>query len=50
MEERNMSNSEKSRKIILDLAVTLDGFIEGKNGEIDWCILDSEMEFNHFLN
>lgn len=28
------------RKIILDLAVTLDGFIEGKNGEVDWCIMD----------
>jgi dihydrofolate reductase len=28
------------RKIILDLAVTLDGFIEGPNGEIDWCIMD----------
>lgn len=25
------------RKIILNLAVTLDGFIEGPNGEIDWC-------------
>lgn len=24
------------RKIILSLAVTLDGFIEGPNGEIDW--------------
>jgi dihydrofolate reductase len=24
------------RKIILNLAVTLDGFIEGPNGEIDW--------------
>ncbi len=30
------------RKIILDLAVTLDGFIEGPNGEIDWCIFDGE--------
>ena len=38
-----------TRKIILDLAVTLDGFIEGKQGEIDWCIMDPEMEFNHFL-
>lgn len=38
------------RKIILDLAVTLDGFIEGKNDEVDWCIMDSEMEFNQFLN
>ncbi|WP_028777485.1 dihydrofolate reductase family protein [Shimazuella kribbensis] len=38
------------RKIVLDLAVTLDGFIEGKNGEVDWCIMDSEMGFIHFLN
>lgn len=39
-----------TRKIILDLAVTLDGFIEGKNGEVDWCIMDAEMDFNSFLN
>jgi len=39
-----------TRKIILDLAVTLDGYIEGKNGEIDWCIMDEEMGFHHFLN
>lgn len=39
-----------SRKIILDLAVTLDGFIEGKNGEIDWCIMDPEMGFDQFLD
>ena len=38
------------RKIILDLAVTLDGFIEGTNGEVDWCIMDEEMGFHHFLN
>ena len=37
------------RKIILDLAVTLDGFIEGPNGEIDWCIMDEEMGFDSFL-
>jgi dihydrofolate reductase len=45
-----MSNNVRSRRIILDLAVTLDGFIEGKNGEVDWCIMDSEMGFIHFLN
>lgn len=28
------------KKVILDLAVTPDGFIEGLNGEIDWCIMD----------
>lgn len=39
-----------NRRIILDLAVTLDGFIEGKNGEVDWCIMDPEMGFNDFLN
>jgi dihydrofolate reductase len=37
------------RKIILDLAVTLDGFIEGPNGEIDWCIMDEEINFGDFL-
>lgn len=40
----------EARNVILDLAVTLDGFIEGKNGEIDWCIMDPEMDFTHFLN
>ncbi|MBS4195533.1 dihydrofolate reductase family protein [Lederbergia citri] len=45
-----MSNNEISRRIILDLAVTLDGFIEGKNGEVDWCIMDDEMGFINFLH
>jgi riboflavin biosynthesis pyrimidine reductase len=25
------------RKVILGLAVSLDGMIEGPNGEYDWC-------------
>src|SRR5690349_21402870 len=37
------------RKIILDLAVTLDGFIEGPNGEIDWCIVDDASGSDDFL-
>ncbi len=37
------------KKVILDLAVSLDGFIEGPNGEIDWCIMDDDMNFNRFL-
>lgn len=45
-----MSNSTRQRRVILDLAVTLDGFIEGKNGEVDWCIIDDEMEFSNFLD
>jgi len=38
------------RKVILDLAVSLDGFIEGSNGEIDWCIMDDDMDFDSFLS
>lgn len=38
------------RKIILNLAATLDGFIEGPNGEIDWCILEEDMHFDDFLD
>ncbi|MNQ20488.1 Dihydrofolate reductase [compost metagenome] len=38
------------KKVILDLAVTLDGFIEGPNGEIDWCIMDGDMNFDDFLS
>ena len=38
------------RKIILNLAVTLDGFIEGPNGETDWCIMDNDMNFDAFLS
>lgn len=37
------------RKVILDLAITLDGFIEGPNGEIDWCILDDDMDLEKFI-
>lgn len=40
------------RKIILDLAVTLDGFIEGPNGEIDWIDMqaDESEVFENFLD
>ncbi|WP_281233198.1 dihydrofolate reductase family protein [Flavobacterium gelatinilyticum] len=37
------------KRVILNLAVTLDGFIEGTNGEVDWCIMDSDMNFDAFL-
>lgn len=37
------------RKIILNLAVSLDGMIEGPNGEYDWCIMEPEMAFDQFL-
>ena len=37
------------RKIILDLAVTLDGYIEGPNGEIDWLVKDETTDFGDIL-
>lgn len=37
------------RKIVLDLAVTLDGFIEGTNGEIDWLVKDEHTDFADIL-
>jgi dihydrofolate reductase len=38
------------RKIILNLAVSLDGFIEGPNGEYDWCFTDQDYGMTAFLN
>ena|SRR6478609_9834137 len=38
------------RKVVLDLAVTLDGFVEGPHGEVDWCIMDDDMNFDGFLS
>ncbi len=37
------------RKIILNLAVSLDGFIEGPNGEFDWCFTDQDYGMSAFL-
>jgi len=39
------------RKIILSLAVSLDGFIENQDGSFDWCLTDqdySEGQFERF--
>ena len=37
------------RKIILQLAVSLDGFIEGPNGEFDWCFTDQDYGMTEFF-
>jgi len=37
------------RKIILSVAISLDGLIEGPNGEYDWCPPPSKKEMNDFL-
>lgn len=37
------------RKIILNVAVSLDSFIEGPNGEYDWCFTDGDYGMAAFL-
>ena len=36
------------RKIVLGVAVSLDGFIEGPNGEYDWCFTDQDYGLSDF--
>ena len=38
------------RKIILSLCTSLDSFIEGANGEIDWCFTDQDYCMTDFLD
>ena len=38
------------RKIILSLCTSLDFFIEGENGEIDWCFTDQDYCMTEFLD
>ena len=37
------------RKLVLQLAVSLDGYIEGPNGEYDWCFVDQDYGMSDFL-
>ncbi len=37
------------RKVILQLAVSLDGYIEGPNGEYDWCFTDQDYGMSDFF-
>ncbi len=37
------------RRIILNIAMSLDGYIEGANGEYDWCFTDEDYGMENFL-
>ena len=37
------------RKVVLGVAVSLDGFIEGPNGEYDWCFTDQDYGLSNFF-
>ncbi len=38
------------RKITLNIATSLDGYIEGPNGEIDWCLNDQDYGLTDFTD
>lgn len=38
------------RKVILNVAISLDGLIEGPNGEFDWCFNDQDYGMTEFFN
>lgn len=38
------------RKLILGLAVTLEGYIEGPSGEYDWCFTDQDYGLSEFYS
>ncbi|GET20414.1 dihydrofolate reductase family protein [Prolixibacter denitrificans] len=37
------------RKLILNIAISLDGCIEGPNGEFDWCFTDQDYGMTQFM-
>lgn len=37
------------RKIVLNLALSLDGLIAGPNGEYDWCFTDADYGMTEFM-
>lgn len=37
------------RKILLNVVITLDGFIEGPDGEYDWCFTDQDYDMQSFI-
>lgn len=38
------------KKVVLNLAISLDGLIEGAQGELDWLVRDEEVEYADILN
>jgi dihydrofolate reductase len=38
------------RQVLLNLAVTIDGYIAGPNGEYDWCFTDNDYGLTAFNN
>src|SRR5690349_16747246 len=47
---RLLNNNTLMRKVILGVAVSLDGFIEGPNGEYDRCFTDQDYGLSEFFS
>jgi dihydrofolate reductase len=45
----SMMSTNRMRKILLNLAVSLDGFVEGPRGEFDRCLTDQDYGMSDFL-
>lgn len=41
---------ERARQIRYGVAMSLDGYIAGPNGEADWIVMDPEMDFSDMTN
>ena len=39
------SKNERMRQVRYAVAMSLDGFIAGPNGEVDWIVMDPDMDF-----
>jgi dihydrofolate reductase len=45
----HMNNNETGRKIIVALEISVDGFIEGPNGEMDWAMMEDEESWKYMF-
>ena len=49
-EDQDRNKGQTSRRVRYQVAMSLDGFIAGPNGEADWIIMDPEIDFNAFYS
>ena len=50
MAAKKQSNGNARRRLRYQVAVSLDGFIAGPNGEADWIVMDSSIDFGALYN
>jgi dihydrofolate reductase len=50
MAAKKQRNDKARRRLRYQVAVSLDGFIAGPNGEADWIVMDSSIDFGALYN